>query len=108
MRITVVASVIRIGHKELNLWLVDGHRMKSMARYSVLALCNKCGGLHELNMSVELKDGPIKKQSIADTYRGEPLPQSLASLSGSIVTCPTTGRQSTQKNNHQMFLVPKN
>ena len=82
------------------------HQIKSMARYSVLALCNKCGGLHELDMSVELKDGPIKKQSIADTYPGEPLPQRLASLSGSIVTCPATGRQSTQKNNHQIFLVP--
>jgi hypothetical protein len=59
-----------------------------------------------LEMSVELKDGPIKKQSIADTYPGESLPQNLAGLSGSIVTCPTTGRQFIQKSNQQIFLVP--
>jgi hypothetical protein len=78
----------------------------SAARYRIFALCNKCGGLHDIGVSVILKDGPVEKQSIGDVYKDWNLPEGLAELSRKSVTCPATGRGSTQKDNHQIFLVP--
>jgi hypothetical protein len=78
----------------------------SAAEYSIFALCNKCGGTHDMAVSVILKDGPVEKQSIAQVYKDGNLPASLTNLSSQSVTCPATGRRSTQKDNHQIFLVP--
>jgi hypothetical protein len=80
-------------------------------QYRILAFCNKCGGTHDMGVSVILKDGPLKdgpidKQSIGDVYEDRNLPASLAKLSSMSVTCPTTGRGFIQKDNHQIFLVP--
>ena len=75
-------------------------------QYRILAFCNKCGGTHDMGVSVILKDGPIDKQSIGDVYEDRNLPASLAKLSSMGVTCPTTGRGFIQKDNHQIFLVP--
>jgi len=55
---------------------------------------------------VILRDGPIEKQSIGQVYKDTNLPESLAKLSNKSVTCPATGRRSTQKDNNQIFLVP--
>jgi hypothetical protein len=55
---------------------------------------------------VILEDGPIEKQSIGYGYEGKILPKSLAHLISSSVSCPKTGRQSIQKDKHQIFLVP--
>jgi hypothetical protein len=52
-----------------------------------------------------LKDGPVEKQSIGHVYKDRNLPESLAKLSHMSITCPATGRGSTQKDNHQIFLV---
>jgi hypothetical protein len=78
----------------------------SVARYNIVALCNKCGGTHDMAVSVILKDGPIEKQSIGDFYDGKSLPKNLADLTSRSISCPKTGRQSIQKENHQIFLVP--
>ena len=78
----------------------------SRAQYRVFVSCNRCGGEHEMGMSVVIEDGPSDKQSISDLYNGKTLPKSLADLTNNSVSCPQTGRQSTQKNNHQIFLVP--
>jgi hypothetical protein len=78
----------------------------SATQYSIFALCNKCGGTHDMAVSVILKDGPIDKQSIGDVYEDRNLPASLAKLCSMSVTCPTTGRGFIQKDNHQIFLVP--
>lgn len=59
-----------------------------------------------MGISVVIEDGPVAKQSIGAMYNGKPLPKILADLSNHSVTCPQTGRQSTQKNHHQIFLVP--
>ena len=75
-------------------------------QYSIFVGCNKCGGLHEMDSSVVMEDGPLDKQSIGDLYNGKSIPKNLADLVQKSVTCPKTGRQSTQKNNHQIFLVP--
>lgn len=79
---------------------------KSTTQYSIVASCNKCAGLHELGISVTLENGPVDKQSIGDLYEGKSLPKNLANLGQNSVTCPKTGRQSTQRDNHQIFLVP--
>jgi hypothetical protein len=78
----------------------------SQAEYSVLVACNKCGGVHEMGVSVVMEDGPFDKQNISDLYNGKTLPKSLEDLTNNSVTCPTTGRQFTRKNNDQIFLVP--
>jgi hypothetical protein len=78
----------------------------SATQYSIFALCNKCGGTHNLAGSVILKDGPIEKQSIGHAYKDKNLPESLAKLSRESATCPATGRGFIQKDNHQIFLVP--
>jgi hypothetical protein len=53
-----------------------------------------------------MKDGPTDRQSLGDLYEGKTLPKSLADLTSRSITCPKTGKQSTQKNNQQIFLVP--
>jgi hypothetical protein len=57
-------------------------------------------------VTVILKDGPIEKQSIGDLYDEKTLPKNLADLTSRSISCPKTGRQSIQKDNHQIFLVP--
>jgi hypothetical protein len=78
----------------------------SDTKYSILALCNKCGGTHDMGATIILKDGPVEKQSIGQMYKDGNLPASLTKLSSQSVTCPATGRRSTQKDNQQIFLVP--
>jgi hypothetical protein len=78
----------------------------SATQYSIFALCNKCGGTHDMEVSVILKDGPVEKQSIGHVYKDRNLPENLAKLSRMSTTCPATGRGSTQKDNRQIFLVP--
>ena len=79
---------------------------KSSVQYSTLALCNKCGGTHDMAVFVVLNDGPIEKQSIGHVYNGKTLPTNLAALTSRSISCPRTGRQSIQKDKHQIFLVP--
>ena len=57
-------------------------------------------------VSVILNDGPVEKQSIGHVYDGKTLPTILAALTGRSVSCPITGRQSIQKDKHQIFLLP--
>jgi hypothetical protein len=76
------------------------------ARYSIFALCNKCGSTHDMAVSVILNDGPVEKQSIGHVYDDKTLPTILAALTGRSVSCPNTGRQSIQKDKHQIFLLP--
>ena len=75
-------------------------------QYSLLALCNKCGATHDMAVSVMLNDGPTDKQSIGQVYNGRTVPKSLADLTNRGISCPKTGRQSIQKDKHQIFLVP--
>jgi hypothetical protein len=79
---------------------------KLSAEYSIVVVCNKCAGMHELETCVTIPNGPIEKQSVGDLYAGKSLPKSLAALTSTSISCPKTGRQSTQKNPYQIFLVP--
>ena len=78
----------------------------STAEYSIVVTCNKCAGLHEMGISVTMENGPVDRQSIGARYDGKGLPKSLANLTTTNISCPKTGRQSTQKNLDQIFLVP--
>jgi hypothetical protein len=71
-----------------------------------VAACNKCAGLHEMGITVTMENGPVEKQSVGDLYDGKSLPKVLADLTDMSISCSKTGRQSTQKNLHQIFLVP--
>jgi hypothetical protein len=81
-------------------------RVASTTEYSIVVTCNKCAGLHEMEISVPMENGPFDKQSIGALYDGKSLPKSLANLTSTSISCPKTGRQSTQKNLHHIFLVP--
>ena len=74
--------------------------------YGVSVSCNKCGDMHDMEVSVTMTDGPIIMQSIASLFAGKALPKVLSDLSGNSVTCPKTGRQTAQKNGHHIFLIP--
>jgi hypothetical protein len=94
---------------QLKLRIEDGVQStarNSSAEYGVLVSCNKCGGIHDMGISVAMEDGPADKQSIGDLYEGKTMPKSLADLTCRSITCPKTGKQSIQKNNQQIFLVP--
>ena len=59
-----------------------------------------------MGISIKMEDGPAAKQSIGELYDGKSLPKNLENLTNTSISCPKTGRQSTQKNHHQIFLVP--
>jgi hypothetical protein len=76
-----------------------------MPKYDIFAVCNACGDTHPTGISINL-DGPIKKRSIAEAYRGKDLPPSVASLKQDRVYCPNLGRHYAQTDNKQIFLIP--
>jgi hypothetical protein len=90
---------LKLGIKEA----MQPNRDNSDSQDRVLAFCNKCGGTHDMGVSVNLKDGPVEKQSIGDVYEDGNLPAGLAKLSSMSATCPATGRGFIQKDNHQIF-----
>lgn len=85
---------------------VSSTAKSSPTLYEVHVTCNKCGDVHDMGITVVLEDGPAKKQSVGALYNGKPLPKNLADLISNSISCPNTGRQSTQKNNQQIFLIP--
>lgn len=77
-----------------------------MATYSVYYFCNECSEVHPMEISLALDDGPTSKESIGDTYNGKELPPRVAELTNNTLTCPSTKKLTTQKDNNQVFLVP--
>ena len=77
-----------------------------MAKYSVYFFCDECSQVHPLGILVNLNDGPVKRESIGDTYAGKALPPQIATLIGNMTNCPNTGKLTSQKDNNQVFLVP--
>ena len=77
-----------------------------MAKYRMYAVCNACGDLHTMEMTINLSAGPVNKQSIADAYPNKDPPAEIAALKGSRVHCHKIGRHYAQNDNHKIFLVP--
>jgi hypothetical protein len=78
-----------------------------MGEYGIFALCNACGDLHPMGISVTLDDGPTTKKSVADLYECKELPPTLAGLKDKRVYCPKTGRQYAQRDTKKIFFVPR-
>ena len=78
----------------------------SQTLYGVFVSCNRCSGVHEMGISVALEGGPFVRQSVSALYKEKCVPKNLADLVNHSVTCPQTGRQSTQKSHQHIFLVP--
>ena len=77
----------------------------TVPKYDVLAVCNACGDAHPTGISINL-DGPVKRRTIAEAYRGKHLPSHLATLKQERIYCPNLGRHYPQTDYRQIFLVP--
>jgi len=55
---------------------------------------------------VRLDNGPTVKLSIGETYEGKSLPPQILAIEAHKTLCPKTGRSFSQKDHHQIFLVP--
>jgi hypothetical protein len=77
-----------------------------MAMYSVHFFCNECSEVHtRRGIVLPLDDGPSIRASIGATYAGKELPAILANLGANVLTCPKTGKLTSQKDNYKVFLL---
>ncbi len=76
-----------------------------MAIYRVQFICDECGETHPMLGVFSLDDGPAVKASICDAYRGWVMPPAIERLHRHKFTCPTTGRETRQANDNEIFLV---
>jgi hypothetical protein len=60
---------------------------------------------HRRGIVLPLDDGPSVRASIGTTYAGKKLPTILANLGPNVLTCPQTGKLTSQKDNYKVFLV---
>ena len=58
-----------------------------------------------MRLVLPLEDGPPARASISTTYAGKALPALLANVGANTVTCPKTGKLTSQKDNDKVFLV---
>jgi hypothetical protein len=59
-----------------------------------------------MGICVGLDDGPAKKASIGDAYKGKELPKNIVHVTDNKITCPKTGHWITDTDKNQVFLVP--
>jgi hypothetical protein len=59
-----------------------------------------------LGVKIPIKGGPPKKRSVGAFYALKQLPAKIADLIDSQALCPKTGKMYTQKDLHQIFLMP--
>ena len=78
-----------------------------MPQYDIFVFCNECGKVHPMGIQIGLKDGPTEKTSFGEFYSGMELPAEVLSLISNWIVCPETGNKYQQKDNNQVFLVPK-
>ncbi len=76
-----------------------------MPIYQVQFICEWCGETHPMLGVFNLDDGPAVKASVCDAYRGRDLPPAIEKLNRRKITCPTTGRETRQANDNEIFLV---
>ncbi len=76
-----------------------------MAIYRVQFICDECGEMHPMLGVFNLDDGPAVKASIGDAYRGRDMPLAIEKLHRHKFTCPTTGLETKQANDNEIFLV---
>jgi hypothetical protein len=62
--------------------------------------------VHPMRIRIHLDNGPLEKQSIAETYPGATRPPQLQAIDGHKTLCLKTGRMFIQENLDHIFLVP--
>lgn len=77
-----------------------------MPAYEIYVHCIDCGGEHPLLVRIYLDDGPDRKQSIAESFRGRSVPPQVLAVLGHNALCLKTGRKFKLENDEQVFLVP--
>lgn len=59
-------------------------------------------------MKIHLDQGPDRKQSVAEFFRGRAAPPQVMSLQGHKALCLRTGKTFKMDKDEQIFLVPPN
>ena len=77
-----------------------------MATYDISVHCKDCGKDHPVLLRIDLDGGPDRKQSIAESFQGRPLPAQLAAIRGHNAFCHKTGRKFQLERDDDIFLVP--
>jgi hypothetical protein len=75
-------------------------------QYDIYVRCVECGAVHPMRIRIHLDNGPLEKQSIAETYPGATRPPQLQAIDGHKTLCLKTGRMFIQENLDHIFLVP--
>ncbi len=79
-----------------------------MGKYQLHAFCDECGETHFIDITIQLDEGPSKKEKIVDTFAGKEIPQEIIDLIiSSELSCPHTGVLTSLKGYSQVFLVPE-
>jgi len=79
-----------------------------MPAYEIYFRCNDWKREHPIHLKIHLDHGPDSKQSIADFFRGHPMPPQVMALQGHKARCLKTGRTFKLEHNDQIFLVVPN
>lgn len=77
-----------------------------MPRYDIHVRCNQCGGIHPMRIRIHLDDGPVDKQSIAETFQGKAVPPQVLAIERHNTLCLRTGKVFKPESNDQIYLVP--
>jgi hypothetical protein len=77
-----------------------------MAIYKVQFICDECGDTHTMLGLYNLDEGPALKASVRAAYKGRDVPPAIENLHRNKITYPTTGRETRQADDGQIFLVP--
>ncbi len=77
-----------------------------MPQYEIHVLCTECGAVHPMRIRIYLENGPVYKQSLADSFQEEPMPPQVSAIGGHKTLCLKTGKMFVQNDNHHIFLVP--
>jgi hypothetical protein len=77
-----------------------------MPTYDIYVRCSDCGGEHPLLMKIFLSDGPSRTQSIAEFFRGRPMPPQVSALRRHSALCLKTGKKFNLEKDDEVFLMP--
>jgi len=77
-----------------------------MPAYDITVRCKDCGRDHPVLLRLHIDDGPNRKQSIADSFRGRIVPPQVAAIRFHTGLCPKTGKKFSLENDSEVFLVP--
>jgi hypothetical protein len=77
-----------------------------MAVYDVVARCAHCGAEHPILMKIFLSNGPTRRQSVAEVFRGQPLPPQVSALKRHSALCLKSGKKYQLTEEQSIILTP--